>query len=73
MDFFYFLLIFFVLFASARLLETHLRTKRSNVDEKEYGQMQSRLGRLEDRVRVLERIVTDRNLDLEREFKQLDD
>ena len=77
MDFFLLLLCFFflsfALFAGANIWQTHIRAKASGIDTKEYGEMQSRLSSLEDRVRVLERIVTERDLDLEREINTLRD
>lgn len=71
MEYVAFFFLFFLVFVGARLWETHMRTKRAGLDGKEYQAMQSRLAELEDRVRVLERIVTDRNVDLEREFRGL--
>lgn len=38
-----------------------------------HAELTERCGKLEERVRVLERIVTDRNVDLDREFEELGD
>ena len=40
---------------------------------KERQRMQNRIDEMENRIRVLERIVTDDNYDLKRQFRDLDD
>ncbi|WP_456406705.1 hypothetical protein [Thiolapillus sp.] len=42
------------------------------VSSKERKQMQAHIDELENRIRVLERIVTDENYDLKRQFRDLD-
>ncbi|HXE78095.1 MAG TPA: hypothetical protein VN614_07615 [Rhodanobacter sp.] len=53
----------------ARIVRDHLRFK--HMQPREDPQFQARIDTLEQRVRTLERIVTDKGYDLKREFEKL--
>ena len=58
-------------------IQSFSRAQRANrkqltVLERQFGARLARLERLEERIAVLERIVTDRRYELEREFRDLD-
>jgi phage shock protein B len=53
-----------------RMSQSHERNKLSTEDERDLKQA---LHRLEERVRVLERIVTDHRADLKRQLSDLED
>ncbi len=53
----------------ARIFRDHLRYKQ--VQPREDPRYQARIDTLEQRVRTLERIVTDKGYDLKREFEKL--
>ena len=58
----------------AGVLNTRTKYRaRSRDEEPDAAASQARLDELEERVRVLERIVTDRNAELDREFRRLDE
>ena len=50
---------------------TQKQKDREGVDDALRGDMTARLAELEERVRVLERIVTDERTELRRQFKEL--
>lgn len=57
-----------------KLIDTWLRRKAKDerrAGEAADGELQRRLSDLEERVRVLERIVTDERFDLQQQFKDL--
>lgn len=56
-----------------KLLELHLKRKDDTAGDDMRSEMLDRCSRLEERIRVLERIVTDGSADLERKFRDLDD
>ena len=58
-----------VVIVLARLYREHLRLKASQSEGSSAAQ--SRIDALEERVRVLEKIVTDDGFDLKREFDKL--
>ena len=64
-----FILGIIVIVFGARIFRDHLRFKQ--IQPKENPQYQARIDALEQRVRTLERIVTDKGYDLKREFEQL--
>jgi hypothetical protein len=53
----------------ARMMQQSRR--RDGADDELRGEMAARLAELEERVRVLERIVTDERAELRRQFKEL--
>jgi Tfp pilus assembly protein PilO len=58
-----------------KLLATSMRRKRESLEghvETENADLRQRLEQLEERVRVLERIVTDERYDLKQQFKDLE-
>jgi cell division protein FtsB len=55
--------------ALARL--KHKAKEREVVDESEHAEMTTRLTQLEERIQVLERIVTDERTELRRQFRDL--
>jgi hypothetical protein len=60
-------------FRAFTLLVGRSRHSRQRLDEQEqYVETQSRIAGLEDRVRVLERIVTDTKADLKSQFRDLE-
>jgi hypothetical protein len=63
------------IFAGSRIWRTHLMTQaargRSREDDQLIGSMQSEIGRLTNRVKVLERLVTDDDRNLSREIERL--
>jgi cell division protein FtsB len=64
-----FILGIIVIVFGARIFRDHLRFKQ--IQPQENPQYQARIDALEQRVRTLERIVTDKGYDLKREFEQL--
>jgi hypothetical protein len=56
-----------------KLFELHLKRKNETDDDAVRAEMMDRCRKLEERIRVLERIVTDSGDDLERRFKELRD
>ena len=54
-----------------KLFELHLKRKNDAADADIRSEMLDRCRRLEERIRVLERIVTDGSADLERKFRDL--
>jgi hypothetical protein len=54
-----------------KLVDTWIRQKPGRRAEAAESETLRRLGEVEERVRVLERIVTDERFDLKREFKKL--
>ena len=58
-----------VIVLGARIVRDHLRYKQ--VQPRENSQYQARIETLEQRVRTLERIVTDKSYDLKGEFEKL--
>jgi hypothetical protein len=55
------------------LFELHLKRKNETDDDAVRAEMRERCRKLEERIRVLERIVTDSGDDLERKFRELRD
>lgn len=66
---YFFVLCIIVIVFGARIFRDHLRIKQTQ--PRENPQYQARIDTLEQRVRTLERIVTDKGYDLKREFEQL--
>lgn len=64
-----FVLSIIIIVFGARIFRDHLRLKQTQ--PRENPQYQARLDTLEQRVRTLERIVTDKDYDLKREFEKL--
>jgi hypothetical protein len=54
-----------------KLLDVWMRQKAGRRSDETAGQILQRLGDVEERVRVLERIVTDERFDLKQQFKDL--
>jgi hypothetical protein len=65
----FFILSIIIVVFGARIVRDHLRFKQ--VQPREDPQYQARMDTLEQRVRTLERIVTDKGYDLKREFEKL--
>ena len=64
-----FVLSIIVIVFGARIVRDHLRFKR--VQPREDPQYQARMDKLEQRVKTLELIVTDKGYDLKQEFEKL--
>lgn len=64
-----FVLVIIVIVFGARIVRDHLRYKQTQ--PRENPQYQARIETLEQRVRTLERIVTDKGYDLKGEFEKL--
>ena len=64
-----FILSIIVIVFGARIFRDHLRFKQ--IQPRENPRYEARIDTLEQRVRTLERIVTDKGYDLKREFDQL--
>jgi len=71
--FFEFLIVVVALSFGYKLLAAWMRTReqRPRAEEAANSELLQRLGQLEERVRVLERIVTDERFDLKQQFKDL--
>jgi hypothetical protein len=65
----FFILSIIVVVLGARILRDHMRFK--HLQPREDPQYRVRMDTLEQRVRTLERIVTDKGYDLKREFDKL--
>lgn len=65
-----FVLSIIIIVFGARIFRDHLRYKQTQ-PPREDPQHQARIDALEQRVRTLERIVTDKGYDLKREFEKL--
>jgi hypothetical protein len=65
----FFILSIIVVVLGARILRDHMRFK--HLQPREDPQYRARMDTLEQRVRTLERIVTDKGYDLKREFDKL--
>jgi hypothetical protein len=65
----FFILSIIIVVFGARIVRDHLRFK--HMRPREDPQQQARMDTLEQRVRTLERIVTDKGYDLKREFDKL--
>ena len=68
-DSYLFVLSIIIIVFGARIFRDHLRTKQTQ--PREDPRNQARIDTLEQRVRTLERIVTDKGYDLKREFDKL--
>lgn len=64
-----FILSIIIIVFGARIFRDHLRMKQTQ--PRENPQYQTRIDGLEQRVKTLERIVTDKGYDLKREFENL--
>ncbi|GAB2582045.1 hypothetical protein ISP15_16650 [Dyella jejuensis] len=64
-----FVLSIIIIALAARIFRDHLRYKQ--IQPREDPQYQARIDALDQRVRTLERIVTDKGYDLKREFDKL--
>lgn len=64
-----FILGIIVIVFGARIIRDHMRSKQ--IQPRENPQYEARIDTLEQRVRTLERIVTDKGYDLKREFEKL--
>jgi hypothetical protein len=65
----FFILSIIIVVLGARILRDHMRFK--HLQPREDPQYRARMDTLEQRVRTLERIVTDKGYDLKREFDKL--
>lgn len=65
----FFVLSIIIIVFGARIFRDHLRSKQ--IQPREDPQYQARIDALDQRVRTLERIVTDKGYDLKREFDKL--
>lgn len=65
-------IVFIYKLVSMRINHRHLQTLRGTDDTEERAAWQRRLDQLEERVKVLERIVTDDKYDLKRQIEELD-
>jgi hypothetical protein len=65
----FFILSIIIVVLGARILRDHMRFKHPQ--PREDPQYRARMDTLEQRVRTLERIVTDKGYDLKREFDKL--
>ena len=69
-DSYLFVLSIIIIVFGARIFRDHLRAKQTQAP-REDPRYQARMDTLEQRVRTLERIVTDKGYDLKREFDKL--
>lgn len=65
----FFILSIIIVVFGARIFRDHLRLKQ--IQPRENPQYQARIDALDQRVKTLERIVTDEGYDLKREFDKL--
>ena len=65
----FFVLSIIIIVFGARIIRDHLRMKQ--IQPRENPQNQTRIDALEQRMRTLERIVTDKGYDLKQEFDKL--
>ena len=65
----FFVLSIIIVIFGARIIRDHLRMKQ--IQPRENPQYQARIDALEQRMRTLERIVTDKGYDLKQEFDKL--
>jgi hypothetical protein len=65
----FFVLSIIIIVFGARIFRDHLRFKQ--IQPRDDPQYQARIDALDQRVRTLERIVTDKGYDLKREFDKL--
>ncbi len=57
---------------AAGIINNYIKTRSQKTDSEELAsEFLEKLDRLEERIKVLERIVTDRNYDLKEKFKDL--
>jgi len=69
---FSFVILCMLVIRGTRLLEAWLKHRKDGVSESLRSDTAERLAGLEERVRILERIVTDDKADLRRQFRDLD-
>lgn len=69
--FFEFVIVIVLLSFIFKLLNSWLSKPKRPLEDPDKGLMLQRLEQLEERVRVLERIVTDERFDLKQQFKDL--
>ena len=72
MNVFEFVLLILVLTFGYKAFETYMKSRSSKEDDQESNEMEDRFRSLEERIKVLERIVTDDRYDLKKEFKDLE-
>jgi hypothetical protein len=70
---FEFVIILVVAVLAFRLWETKLKYRNDPIEEEQDEKLRIQLSELQDRVEVLERIVTDPRYDLNRQLKDLED
>lgn len=70
---FEFVLIMLVIVFVYRVVDTYLKSRTDRFKAGEDTDMDARFQEMEERVRVLERIVTDDRYDLKRKFEDLED
>ncbi len=70
---FEFVIVLVIAVLAFRLWETKIKHKNTGEQEAEQPDVQAQLQALEGRIKVLERIVTDSQYDLKRQFKDLED
>lgn len=68
---FEFVIVLVIAILGFRLWETRIKQKHEVTEEADDQGLQSKLEALEERIQVLERIVTDSQFDLRREFEDL--
>ncbi|HEX6999436.1 MAG TPA: hypothetical protein VF322_14950 [Gammaproteobacteria bacterium] len=68
---FEFVLTIIILSFAFKLLDSWIKHRRDSRAAEAESEMSKRIDAIEDRVKVLERIVTDERFDLRREFKNL--
>lgn len=71
LEFFLAIIVIIFLFKLAKLRMQHHADRAAGAAEDEREQLLDRLVQLEQRIQVLERIVTDRSADLHRQFEDL--
>jgi hypothetical protein len=73
MNAFEFVLGILIIVFAYKVIETYIKSRSQQTKEAETTDLDAGLQALEERVRVLERIVTDERYDLKRKFKDLED
>ena len=71
MNVFEFVLLILVICFAYKAFETYLKNRAANQETSQADDVQDRFQELEERIKVLERIVTDDRYDLKKEFRDL--
>ena len=72
MNVFEFVLLILIICFCYKAFETYIRSRPSKKEKLDEEQAEDRFRSLEERIKVLERIVTDDRYDLKKEFKDLE-